>query len=126
MALPGHAEEALTSLKDYHSQYNRLEGIIKFKVPKVSSKLMMNGGRGQNEKLDEIYNRLRDPNGNAERLRRNAIVTNKHMAGGALWHAPSTLNNTSLSNMSDGLSQAFMKGALQSTRHRRHNTSYFS
>ena len=81
----GNAEEALTSLRDFHSQYNRLEGIIKFKMPKVSSKLMMNGGRGQNEKLDEIYHKLRDPNGNAERLRRNAIVNNKHRMGMALW-----------------------------------------
>lgn len=126
MGSASNAEEALTSLKDFHAQYNRLEGVLKFKVPKVSSKLMMNGGRGQNEKLDEIYNRLRDPNGNAERLRRNAIVNNKHRAGLVPWHAPGTLNNVSLSNISDGVSHAFMPGALQSTRHRRHNTSFFS
>lgn len=119
------ADAALTSLKDFHAQYNRLEGVTKFTMAKISTKLLRNAGRGQNEKLDEIYNKLRDPNGNAERLRRNAIVNNKHRSA-ALWHAPSALNNVSLSNMSEGLPHAFGLGALQSTRHRRHNTSFFS
>ena len=126
MASANNPEHALTSLKDFHSQYNRLEGIIKFKMPKVSSKLMINSGRGQNEKLNEIYNRLRDPNGNAERLRRNAIVNNKHKAGASLWHTPSALNNISRSNMSEEMSHALLKGTLQSTRHRRNHTSFFS
>ena len=51
---------------------------------------MRNGGRSQNEKLQEIYAKLRDPNGNFEQLRRNAIVTNRHKgASPNPWPSPS-------------------------------------
>ena len=40
-------------------------------------------GRGDNERLNEIHAKLRDPVGHFELMERNAIVQNKHKTGGA-------------------------------------------
>jgi hypothetical protein len=48
-------ETALVSTKDFHHQYNRFEDVIKFKMPTVSRKLMEDGGRANNQRLNQIY-----------------------------------------------------------------------
>jgi hypothetical protein len=45
-------ETALVSTRDFHSQYNRLEDVLKFNMPAVSRKMMENSGRAFNSRLE--------------------------------------------------------------------------
>ena len=68
--------------------------MIKFKLPVVKKSHLYQPGRGDNERLNEIHAKLRDPAGHLLLMERNAIVLNKHKSSlGAPDH--SILLNTS-------------------------------
>lgn len=71
-------EQALSSTNDFHSQYNRHEDIIKFKMPVVTKRQAAHHTMGGNERLDEIHAKLKDPMGHLQLMERNAIVQNRH------------------------------------------------
>jgi len=87
-------ERALQSHYEYHSQYNRLDDVIKFKLPVVKKSHLYHPGRGDNERLNEIHAKLRDPAGHLLLMERNAIVQNKHKSSLAA-PEPSALVTTS-------------------------------
>ena len=75
------------STGDYHSQYNRLEAILKFNLPVVTKKHIFNPQRSDNERLNEIKEKLKDPEGHLLLMERNAIMKKK-------WNRNSSLDRT--------------------------------
>ena len=69
-----NGETALISTKDFHHQYNRFEDVVNFKMKKVSRKLMEDGGRANNQRLNQIYQKFTDPQGYETFLKRNQII----------------------------------------------------
>ena len=80
-------DSALLSTSDYHSQYNRLEAILKFNLPVVTKQHIFNPQRSDNERLNEIKEKLKDPEGHLLLMERNAMMKKK-------WNRNSSLDRT--------------------------------
>ena len=69
-------------MHDYHSQYNRMSEVLKFNQKSTKRLTRAEVEQGilveHNERLNQIYEKLRDPSSNEVIQGRNMIVRNKH------------------------------------------------
>jgi len=68
----------INSISEYHSQYNRLEEVLQFRQSPITKKHLFFPGRMDNDRLNQIHAKLRNPTGHFELMKKNAILSNKH------------------------------------------------
>ena len=71
-------EAVLDAIEDYHSGFNRHEKILKFQLPVVTKRHIHHDNSTDNERLNDIRRKLRDPTWHMALMEKSAVLRQRN------------------------------------------------